>query len=334
MLRVFPEIQQTGIDFIDIGCRGELDERWRPVAPLLNYVGFDPDGAEVSRLEREPNPYRQRRYFPYAVGGTEGRATLHCTESPYCWSLLQPRHVWMQRLNCYNSFRETGETSVPVTTLDALAQRESLRADVLKIDTQGLELPILSHAQHLLADTLCVEAETGFVENYVGETVAAQVDEMLRARGFLMFDITVHRVGRNNPLAAWSVKQPFYCETLWLRVFLSDTSWRIPVEVPPRATAVKALVICWVLGVADYGVELAEHCRAKGVLTAQELAHLRQSRVWETRPTKDGAVTKFLRLLPGSVRRRLSAGANRFAAAADAARQRPHLLRSSGRRNR
>jgi FkbM family methyltransferase len=335
VLQLFPELRETGLDYVDIGCRGNVEARWLPVAALLNYVGFDADGTEVARLERAPGPYRCRRYFPYAVGGTEGPAVLYCTESPECSSLLRPRAAWMRRLNGSGAFRETGQMSVDVVTLDGLRQREGLRADILKIDSQGMELPILQNAQELLAEVFCVETETGFVENYVGETVAAQVDAMLRPRGFLMFDVKVHRVGRNNPLAGWSVQQPYYCEAVWLRDYLAEASWGIPVAQPGRSAAIKALLICWVLGVADYGFELAEHFHSRGVLTDAELDRLRAPHLWDSRPGKPAAQTLVidaLRLLPGGLRRGFASAAAWVATAADAAQQRPHLLRRTGRR--
>ena len=61
-----------------------------------------------------------------------------------------------------------------------------------------MELPILQNASRLLSDVIGLDVETGFVENYVGETVAAQVDALLRGLEFLMFDIVVFRIGRNN----------------------------------------------------------------------------------------------------------------------------------------
>jgi FkbM family methyltransferase len=324
MLALFPEIIETGIDYIDVGCRGEVEPRWRDFAALLNYIGFDADAVEVSRLEGEPSCYRSRRLFPAAIGGRTETAVLHETVSPLCWSLLPPREPWLRRLQCAGSFVKTGERKVQVATLDEFAQREPLHADVLKLDSQGMELPILRAAGSLLSHVFCVESETGFVESYVGETVAAQVDEFMRAHGFMMFDLTIHRVGRNNPLSSRSVKQPLYCETVWLRDYLSAESWGIAPVAVQRPGVIKALVICWVLGFADYGVELAEHFGREGLLSAQEAAALRAEELWQDRPGAEpdraGFLEAIFRLLPQHFRQRL-------ATAAETAAARPHLLR-------
>ena len=172
MLALFPEILETGIDYVDVGCRGEVEPRWRDFAMLLNYIGFDADAGEISRLDHMPSGYRSRRLFPAAIGGTTETAVLHETVSPYCWSLLPPREPWLRRLNCAAAFVKTGERKVPVITLDDVARQESIHPDILKLDSQGMELPILRAAGSLLSHVFCVELETGFVESYVGEFVA------------------------------------------------------------------------------------------------------------------------------------------------------------------
>ena len=87
MLSLFPEIEQQGIDFIDVGCSGQLDVKWKTLFNVLNYVGFDPNREECQRLSSLPSSYKKTRYIPYAIGGDVGQAVMHLTEYPYCCSL-------------------------------------------------------------------------------------------------------------------------------------------------------------------------------------------------------------------------------------------------------
>lgn len=280
MLSLFPEIEQRGIDFVDIGCSGGLDAKWERLFKVLNYVGFDPNEEECQRLSLLPSPYKSVRYMPYAIAGEVGQAVMYLTESPYCCSLLKPRHEWLRRFSYHNLFHEVGESKVDRVTLDYLAETKSLRADIIKLDTQGLELPILRSATEILRDTFCVETETGFVENYRGETVAAEIDTFMRQNGFLLFDITIHRIGRANRFAQQSRQQPLWCESLWLRDYLGQESWGITVPLPTREQAQKALFICMVLGFPDYGLELAEYFLSRDLLSHRELVLLSDSRLW------------------------------------------------------
>lgn len=311
-----PEVRQAGIDFVDVGCGGGLDLAWRPLWPVLNLVGFDPDAEACRRLNAEPSPFRSRRYLAFAVAGEQGPRTLTLTRSPSCASLLKPRHDWLGRFAYRDLFAETGSTTVQCTTLDRLRETEGLRADVLKLDTQGLELPILGAAAGLLAEAICVHTETGFVENYVNESVAARVDEFLRERGFLLFDIQTHAVGRRNAYAAVGRHQPLWCECLWLRDYLSASSFGIPEPPADRLRALKAVCLAGALGYLDYALEIGAHFAARGLLAEADYVPLLRSA-----EPGSGATSFLLRLLPYRLREHLCRQLL-------ACREQPHVLRS------
>jgi FkbM family methyltransferase len=306
MLSVFSEIKEQGIDFIDIGCSGDLDAKWKPLSPLLNYVGFDPNREECQRLSSLPSPFKKTLYLPYAVADNVGEAVLNQTESPYCSSLLRPRHEWLRRFTYHQLFQVIGQSKVNCVTLDYLNETEGLRANIMKLDTQGLELPILRSASRILPHAFCVETETGFVENYVGETVTAELDEFMRHNGFLLFDLEIHRVGRANHLARRSRQQPIWCESLWMRDYKALESWDISVPAPNRSQAVKALYICKALGFPDFGFELAQHFHAHGLLNDRELTLLSDSMIWGSHIDRaTHGLRRLFLLLPRPLRRSL-----------------------------
>ncbi len=278
--RIFPELTESGLYLVDVGCSGKLDAKWQGLSSLLHYTGFDPDRTEIARLNSLPTRFKSNRFLPYAIAGQEGNATLYLTRSPFCNSLLRPRQEWLKRFSFHPLFHETGQTKVDCVTLDQLAIRENLRADILKLDTQGLEMPILRTAEKLLNTAFCVETETGFLENYHHESVAADVDKFMRQHGFLLFDMQLYRQGRGNPAAARSRRQPLWCECLWLKDYLAQESWDIPVSRPDRLEAAKALVICQTLGFADYGYELLAYFSSVGVLSAEEKERLSKPSFW------------------------------------------------------
>jgi FkbM family methyltransferase len=306
MLSTFPEIEQQGIDFVDIGCSGQMADKWRSLSRVLRYVGFDPNREECQRLSALSSPYKQTRYMPYAIGENVGEAVMYLTESPYCCSLLRPRHQWLRRFSYHNLFDVIGQSTVNCVTLDHLAETEGLRADIIKLDTQGLELPILRSASKVLPHTFCVETETGFVENYVGETVAAELDGFMRQNGFLLFDIRIYRVGRANRFAQRSRQQPLWCESLWMRDYRASESWDIAVPLPNRAQAIKALYICKTLGFPDYGFELTQYFHSKGLLSDRELTFLSDSRIWAGNADKvNHRIARLFLLLPRPLRRKI-----------------------------
>jgi len=302
MLELFPEIEQQGIDFVDIGCSGALDKKYSDLFPLLSYTGFDPNEGECDRLSGQAHPYRSARYFPYAIAGEKGLKTLYLTENNHCHSLLRPNHQWLDRFSYADLFREKGTESVRCTTLNALVDNEYLKADIIKIDTQGLELPILRSGAKLLGTAFCVETETGFVENYINETTYAQIDEFMRSKGFLMFDMNIHRVGRNNPLSAKGRHQPLWCEATWLYDFVGQK------REPSREQALKSLTVCKALQYIDYGFELSGYYKSLGIIDREAFSYLEKPENWLIKRKPLSRTGRLLSVFPKTVKEHLLHG--------------------------
>lgn len=302
MSLVFSEVKQYGIHFLDIGCSGSLDTKWSELFTFLYYTGFDPNAEECKRLNNQPYPFREARYLPYAIAGEKGTFTMYKTKSIYCYSLLRPNYNWLNRFSYSDLFIQTGTESVTCTTLNDLARGQGLKADIIKLDTQGLELPILESGDEILKSAFCVETETGFMENYIGETTYAQIDEFMRSKGFFMFDINIHRVGRMNSLSEHGNYQPIWCEAVWLFDFVNAK------RKPSREQAIKALTICKALKYYDYGFELACYFHKLGVLDSNELMYFNKLESWGIKDNRGLGhycrrwLLKFFRILVAGVR--------------------------------
>lgn len=321
LLNEIPQVKSLVIRMLDVGASGGLDRKWHSLLPVLEYIGFEPNPDECNRLNHEANLFYSRRFFPYAIGGREGNAILYTTRSIYCYSLLRPRSQWLKRFSFAGLFEETGQIEVPCTTLNALHEAHGLEADIIKLDTQGLELPILKSAGKIISrGTFCIETETGFVESYYGETTYAQVDEYLRAQGFLLFDMTVHRVGRANQFRNRGIRQPLWCECIWLRDYLSEEAFGIQSLVPNREIALKSLLICEALGCMDYALELVDYFGRIGVLTGEEIKNLSRLSSWHLQDNVEYLLTSVFRLLPAQIRRYLLGALQKSV-------DRPNLLR-------
>jgi hypothetical protein len=69
--------------------------------------------------------------------------------------------------------------------LDDVAEIRSQGCDLLKIDTQGSEAEIISHASETLKRCLIVQTEVEFVPLYEDQPLFAEVDQLLRGHGFM-----------------------------------------------------------------------------------------------------------------------------------------------------
>jgi FkbM family methyltransferase len=86
-------------------------------------------------------------------------------------------------------FALVGETQVRCTTLDAALASDDLRdfraAELIKIDTQGTELEILSQARRTLEDgTVAILAEVSFSPFYESHSLFSELELFLRGEGF------------------------------------------------------------------------------------------------------------------------------------------------------
>jgi hypothetical protein len=187
--------------------------------------------------------------------------------------------TWLQRFRFADLFQIIGSESIETRRLDAIPELQAVDVDAIKIDTQGLELPILRSAEELLERTFYVETETGFVDNYHGETTYAEIDEFMRGRGFLLFDLKVHRVARKNPLGKKRTgkEQLIWCEAVWLRDYAASKPH--PRQLT-RAKALKVLVLCALQQCYDFGYELAEHFHQAHLLSSTELSQLSRPGAW------------------------------------------------------
>lgn len=274
-------ISEGGIDMLDLGSGGGLDSKWKGLASLCNLVGFDPNEQECRRMEQAPHGLRSARYLPHAVADQNGEQTLYLTRSPWCSSLLRPRQDWLNRLEFCHLFEVVGSKKVNVVTLDSIQEVEGRDFDIVKLDVQGMELPILRNSGRLLEKAFAVETETGFTKNYENETTFGEIDVFMRSHGFRLFDLTTHRQPRRNPLGRSfrSCQELIVAEAIWLKDYIQCEREERQVSLT-RKKCLAALAVCATLRAYDFGLELARHFCEIGLITKQESASLERMENW------------------------------------------------------
>jgi FkbM family methyltransferase len=185
---IFEEIATPPLmTVVDIGAMllaGAVD----PFARLnklgqLNVIGFEPLLAECEKLNALALP--GRRYLPYAVADGK-RRRLFVTNTGMTSSLLRPDLKLAQRFNNLAELMQVVSTpDVDTVRLDDVAEIRAQGCDLLKLDTQGSEAEILSHAAETLRRCLIVQTEVEFVPLYEEQPLFAEVDQLLRSQGFM-----------------------------------------------------------------------------------------------------------------------------------------------------
>jgi|MDTC01.1.fsa_nt_gb FkbM family methyltransferase len=304
-----------GINIIDIGAIGSLDPTWNNLLSKLNIIGFEPNLEACSELKDLYRNFNKAEFFPFAIGGIDGVSKINITEHEECYSLLKPNKEWLKRFNYGDYFEVLKESEVNTKTLESMSNIQHIDFDAIKIDAQGMELPILNSANNILSSAFYVELETGLQENYHKETTLDQVMPFMRDRDFLLFDLkTQPPEPRKNLFAQHeeSFGQPMASEGIWLKDYVAlDSKGNFDKEKFSRGKALRVLLLAAKDQHYDFGYELAQLFYSKGIIYQNDFDNLSELKSWflhdEVNYNKLSLLAaNFVRLFPTQIRYEIS----------------------------
>lgn len=94
--------------------------------------------------------------------------------------------------------------TIEIVRLDDFLASEKASIGIMKLDVQGFEMNVLRGAEITLKRTSIVLLEAGNHDVYVGSPKYFEIDEYLRALGFILYDI-IPSVLDNGQLKEWDV---------------------------------------------------------------------------------------------------------------------------------
>jgi Methyltransferase FkbM domain len=173
----------------DIGCSGDRQPQWDPIAKVSVLIGFDPDSREI-RDDRS-GKYQRSIVMPRAVCGDDAASDIQffLTKNPYCSSVLEPD---LDSLVNYSTIREFFITercaTVPATSLNRVIEELKIQSiDWIKVDSQGTDLRIIqSLSSDALASLLALDIEPGVIDAYRAEDLFTDTHRFLHGSGFWM----------------------------------------------------------------------------------------------------------------------------------------------------
>lgn len=194
---VFPPLKrmigvEVPLKLVDVGA-GILNNSRPPYYRMIeagaaHVIGFEPNPAEIERLEERKGTNPLESYLPYAIGdGNEH--TLNLCVVPGMSSLLVPNLGVLGHFHGFPLWAHVLST-LPVQTkrLDDVPEVEG--ADFLQIDIQGAELMALQHAEELLQDVVVVQSEVEFLPMYINQPLFSEVEQYMRSQGFVLHRFT------------------------------------------------------------------------------------------------------------------------------------------------
>ena len=169
---------------IDIGANPlEGAPPYKPLldARLCRVTGFEPQASALAELNRKKGA--NETYLSCAVGDGQEHTLYLCAHSGWT-STFMPSAAALEVFSSFkNNARMVGQTWIRTQRLDDIAEVNDI--DFLKMDIQGGELAVLVHGREKLKNAVVIQTELQFVNLYEGQPSFGQVDQELRAQGFI-----------------------------------------------------------------------------------------------------------------------------------------------------
>lgn len=186
---------------IDIGASGEINKKWKVIAPYSTCIAFDADDREFQISEVRNSRFKRLITFNRIVTD-ESTISLnfYLTKSPYCSSLLKPDLEKLKPWVFHSLFEVEKETNLSAITLtESLRQAGISYVDWFKTDTQGTDLRLFkSLPSEVSKDILVAEFEPGIIDAYHGEDKLYMIMQEMHKREFWLSSMNVKGTQRLN----------------------------------------------------------------------------------------------------------------------------------------
>jgi FkbM family methyltransferase len=189
--RFFRLLESRCIDtVIDVGANdGEYGRLLRQRGFKRTIVSFEPLREEHERLLAAAEGDRQWFVAPRMALGDEDREIEIHVAGNSCSSSVLPMNE-RHELAAPQS-RYVGVQRVPMRRLDEVRHPaiDTGQSILLKIDTQGFEMPVLQGARNLLQTICGLQLELSLTQLYDGQVLYLDMIHWLRERGFELWNV-------------------------------------------------------------------------------------------------------------------------------------------------
>src|SRR4051812_886825 len=109
---------------IDIGASGEINAKWKPIAPYSICLAFDADDREFNIAENIASGYKKLLVVNRIVTAEDMASTdFYLTASPFCSSLLKPQMDQLKPWIFHSLFEIQKTAKLPAITISAALQQ-------------------------------------------------------------------------------------------------------------------------------------------------------------------------------------------------------------------
>lgn len=172
----------------DIGANiGQTVDFYQNIYPNAKILGFEPIPKTYAKLEAHCSEKSNVNCYNFAFG--EKAETMKIKVVKDETSVLNSLNDDFQS-NLSSDSESYEEVEIKVDTLDDFVKREGIQQiDLLKIDTEGYEVPVLKGASNLLGSgkVSAIICEAGFMRSNTRNTYFGDINDILEAHGYALF---------------------------------------------------------------------------------------------------------------------------------------------------
>lgn len=250
------------LNAIDIGCSGFRPHQWDRLGSQINYFGIDPLESEIKKLQRE-----NRLNSKYISGfvKSEGGSFSADEGTQRFFNRSSAFHDMNNGFNLvkenFNSGQEVVYSEAKYSVEELLLQSGFEEVDLLKIDVDGDDYPILLDFSKTDASNsiLCLDIECQFHGNsgQFGNTFANILNKASQL-DLHLFNIDSYRYSRNALPAPYVHRFP--AQTISGQVLWADSVFmRDSIETKDIAKLIKLAAIYDIYGLPDCTFELIQN---------------------------------------------------------------------------
>lgn len=187
---------------IDIGASGEINAKWKKIAPYSVCIAYDADDREFRIDEKTNAGYRKLITFNRIVTADPVPSkNFYLTSSPFCSSVLEPDQEKLRPWVFHKLFDVQRKIDIQAITLSQSMEQAGISyIDWFKSDTQGTDLRLFTSLPTKLSDKiLAAEFEPGIMDAYKGEDKLHLVMREMDQSGFWLSDMVVKGTQRLKP---------------------------------------------------------------------------------------------------------------------------------------
>ncbi|MGV8996303.1 MAG: FkbM family methyltransferase [Parvibaculaceae bacterium] len=272
----------------DVGARYGMHPSWNGFSAPMRYIAFEPDAEEADRLRQI---YPKSALLSYevmenALDKEDGVRDFHLLRHRGLSSFLKPDLT----SECFRHLKP-GQAEIdriiPIKTERLDAVLKGVKADFLKVDTEGTEQDVIEGSEGLLkSGVLGVRSSCNFQPCFHGQRLFSESHDYLMGQGFVLLNLDYRGYGYPR-LGLFRKPDPIENEDFRYGVLVAaDAVWiRKPEQIEDfykgddaAIALLKLSYFCHLNNAPDLGVDILREAALAGRFTpAVRATHLYKS---------------------------------------------------------